>query len=244
MPNSNSDSISFKERATIDLIKPLNDLLVIELTIQNMDVARILVDTGSLADIIFKNTLERMEIDPSKIAENASPLVGFSGEVTMTLGTINLTVRAGSVVKIIEFLVVDRSMFYNTIVGTPWLYSMQAVPSTYHMCLKFPTPCGIETIWGDRRTLQVCYAADLKRKNLPADAPSKKKKKPSALDDAPEQDKAEIFWQLRAAEPMEGKREPTCEPVISVCIDEAFPERRNRCEPERDFKSQAPDLSE
>ena len=92
MPNSNGDVISFKERATIDSIKPLNDLLVIELTIQNMDVARILVDTGSSADIIFKNTLERMEIDPSEIAENASPLVGFSGEVTMTLDTINLTV--------------------------------------------------------------------------------------------------------------------------------------------------------
>ena len=39
-------SISFKERATIDPIKPLNDLLVVELTIQKIDVARILVDTG------------------------------------------------------------------------------------------------------------------------------------------------------------------------------------------------------
>ncbi|KAG2304415.1 hypothetical protein Bca52824_033066, partial [Brassica carinata] len=26
-------------------------------------------------------------------------------------------------------------------------------------------------------------------------------------------------------EALEGKREPTCEPVISVCVDESFPER-------------------
>ena len=132
-----TDVISFKGRATVNHTKPRSDLLVIELTIQNIDVARILIDTGSSANIIFKNTLERMKIDPSEISENPSPLVGLSGETTLALGSINLVVKAGTMERIAEFLVVDRPVSYNVIMGTPWLNLMQAILSTYHLCLKF-----------------------------------------------------------------------------------------------------------
>ena len=104
---------SFKERATADPVKPLNDLLVVELTIQNIDIARILVDTRSSADMICKSTLGRMGICPSRIAEDLNPVVGLSGEATMTLGTINLSVKAGSMTKIVEFLVIDRPVSCN-----------------------------------------------------------------------------------------------------------------------------------
>ncbi|KAF8084952.1 hypothetical protein N665_0692s0004 [Sinapis alba] len=59
----------------------------------------------------------------------------------MTLSSLKLTVRAGSVTKAVEFMFIDRPSSYNVIIGTPWLNSMQAVSSTFHMCLKFPTPC-------------------------------------------------------------------------------------------------------
>ncbi|KAF8112110.1 hypothetical protein N665_0067s0030 [Sinapis alba] len=144
-----SDIISFKERETTGPVKPLKDLLVVELVIQNINVARILADSESSADIIFKNNLKRMEINPSGITGDPNPIFGLSGEATMTLGTINLSVKADNMTKIMEFLVIDRPTSYNAIVGTLWLNSMQAVPSTYHMCLKFPTYQGIETIWGD-----------------------------------------------------------------------------------------------
>ena len=87
-----------------------------------------------------------MKIDPSEISENPSPLVGFSGETTMALGSINLNVKAGTIEKIAEFLVVDQPVSYNVIMGTPWLNLMQAIPSMYHLCLKFSTPRGTKTI--------------------------------------------------------------------------------------------------
>ncbi|KAF8112095.1 hypothetical protein N665_0067s0016 [Sinapis alba] len=178
MPNpTGSNIISFKERAMADQVKLRNDLFVVELTIQNINVARILVDTRSSADIIFKRTLERMEIDLSRITEDPSPLLGISGEATMTLETINLMVGDESITRIVEFLVVDRPSSYNAIVGTPWISSMQTVPSTYHLCLKFPTPHGIETIWGNRKILQVCFIAELKRKVSSSKTPSNKKRK-------------------------------------------------------------------
>ena len=144
--STDTDVISFKGRATINQTKPRNDLLVIELTIQNIDIAGVLIDTGSSANIIFKNILERMKINPSEIAENPSPLVGLSGETTMALRSINLTVKAGTMEKIADFLVVNRPASYNVIMGTPWLNFMQAIPSTFHLCLKFSNPREIETI--------------------------------------------------------------------------------------------------
>ena len=92
-----------------------------------------------------------MKIDMSEITENPNPLVGLSGEATIAFGSINLAVKSGTVTKVTDFLVVDRPASYNVIMGTPWLNSMRAIPSTYHLCLKFPTPNGIEVIWGNPR---------------------------------------------------------------------------------------------
>lgn len=135
-----------------------------------------------------------------------------------------------------EFVVINRPASYNAIVGTPWLNSMQAVLSTFHMCLKFPTPYGIETIWGDWRMSQVFFAAELKLKTSLVETSPKKKKKPSPVDDALELIETKTFWQARRAEVLEEKCEPTCEPVVSVSLDEAFPETcveigANLCEP-------------
>ncbi|XP_013608066.1 PREDICTED: uncharacterized protein LOC106314792 [Brassica oleracea var. oleracea] len=126
-----------------------------ELTIQDIDIARVLVDTRCSANIIYKSTLERMEIDLCAVTEGPIPIFGLSGYATMTLGSIDLVVKAGSVIKVTEFLVIDRPTSYNAIVGTPWLNSMRAIASTFHLCLKFPTPRGVETIQGDRRMSQI-----------------------------------------------------------------------------------------
>ena len=57
-------------------------------------------------------------------------------------------VMAKEITKIIEFAVVDHPAIYNGIMGTPLLNAMQAVPSTYHLGLKFPTPSGVAATWG------------------------------------------------------------------------------------------------
>ncbi|KAF3518684.1 hypothetical protein DY000_02060393 [Brassica cretica] len=75
----------------------------------------VLIDTGSSADIIFKDTLEKIGIDQSEIVKYPSPLLGLSGETTMAYGSINLAVKAGTVTRVTEFLVVDRPASYNVI---------------------------------------------------------------------------------------------------------------------------------
>jgi len=103
-------------------------------------VSRILVGTSSSVDLIILGTLERMGISRADIVGPPSLLVAFTSESTMSLGTIKLPVLAGKMLKIVDFVVFDKPAAYKIIFGTPWIYQMEAVPSMYHQCIKFPTP--------------------------------------------------------------------------------------------------------
>lgn len=49
-----------------------------------------------------------------------------------------LPIQVGLVVKDIICQVLDKELTYNILLGCPWIHEMQAVPSMYHQCLKFP----------------------------------------------------------------------------------------------------------
>ncbi|KAG7594095.1 Ribonuclease H-like superfamily [Arabidopsis thaliana x Arabidopsis arenosa] len=136
--------VTFSESETSQLDKPHDDALVITLDIAHCEVSRVLIDTGSSVDLIFLDTLTRMGISKQSIKGPPSPLVSFTSETSMSVGTIVLPISAEGIVKMVEFTVFDRPAAYNVILGTPWLYEMKAVPSTYHQCLKFPTTSGLE----------------------------------------------------------------------------------------------------
>ena len=65
------------------------------------------------------------------------------------------------VARDVNFLVVDCSSFYNTIIGKPTLNSWKAVTSTYHLLVKFPTEHGIGQVQGDQLAARECYLAML-----------------------------------------------------------------------------------
>nr|GEW28530.1 hypothetical protein [Tanacetum cinerariifolium] len=77
-------------------------------------------------------------------------LTGFSGETTWPLGQLRLLVTIGdatySTKAWMNFMVVNSLSPYNGIIGRPRLKAIQAVPSTVHGMLKFPTKGGIVTI--------------------------------------------------------------------------------------------------
>lgn len=89
---SSSVSITFTDADTHILDKPHNDPLVIELIVSDCKMTRILVNTGSLVDLIFKEILDKMDIKDTKVKPATKPLTGFTGETTMTIWTIKKTV--------------------------------------------------------------------------------------------------------------------------------------------------------
>ncbi|KAL1223571.1 hypothetical protein V5N11_034319 [Cardamine amara subsp. amara] len=149
--------IPFEDFDTQHLAKPHDDTLVITLDIANFKVSKELIDTGSSFDHIFQITLQRMEVKRVDRVGPPTPLIAFTNETSMSLGTIRLPVLAVGVSKIFEFTVFDRPAAYNVILGTPWIYQMKAVSSTYHQCVKFPTPKGVGTFKGDQEKSRSCY---------------------------------------------------------------------------------------
>jgi hypothetical protein len=140
--------------------------LVVTLAIANHNIHRVLVDTGSSADIIYKSAFDLMSIGQGKLIPTRGPLVGFTGEQVLPVGAIELPVMEGTNPRqrtiIVKFLVVDGWSVYNVILGRPALNELGAITSTRHLCMKFPIDAGVGIVRGDQKSARVCYNTTLK----------------------------------------------------------------------------------
>ena len=87
--------MSFSEADAKGVRQPHNDPLVIMLNIEGFNTKRILVDNGSLTDIIYFPAFQQLKLDEKRLQPFGSPLVSFSGDRVYLKGIITLNVTVG-----------------------------------------------------------------------------------------------------------------------------------------------------
>ena len=85
---SNSDAKHFRF--------PHSDSLVVDIQMANMMVKRVLVDTGSSVNILYKSSLERMKLSVKDLEPCNQTIYGFFGEGLAPAGSIKLPVTTGT----------------------------------------------------------------------------------------------------------------------------------------------------
>ncbi|KAL5540826.1 hypothetical protein UlMin_043796 [Ulmus minor] len=160
-PCLSNEPIIFTEEEASGLWHPHKDAIVVALRIASRKIYKILIDNGSSADILFRSTLNRMDLVGTKFDPIKSALYGFTGDSIHSEGVLNLPVELGmhpcQHIQSVEFVVVDCPSSYNAIIGCPTLNAIRAITSTYHLLVKFPTVGGIGILKGDQQASRDIY---------------------------------------------------------------------------------------
>ena len=162
-------AITFSDSGLEGCQHPHDDPLVIRAVVANKTIHRVLVDNGSSTEIIFASTFDRMGIGREKLEPVNTHLRGFSREKALPLGSIQLVLTLGDpscqATTAVKFLIVDAPSAYNMLLGRPSLNAIKAIPSAYHMMIKFPTTGGVGMVRGDQRVARECYSVPMKQKS-------------------------------------------------------------------------------
>ncbi|GAV72519.1 LOW QUALITY PROTEIN: hypothetical protein CFOL_v3_16007, partial [Cephalotus follicularis] len=117
--DGDEEVITFSEADYEGVRLPHDDLVVVTLLVELFTMKRILIDSSS-ADILYKHAFDQLRIPVDQLKPVKTPLVGFAGEMIHPLGSINLSVVAGTAprqTQVMTFLVVDTPSSYNAKIG-------------------------------------------------------------------------------------------------------------------------------
>jgi hypothetical protein len=113
-----------------------------------------LIDGGSSLNIIFTETLHKMEFDFSKVTACDEPFYGVvPGKATYPIGRVCLPVTFDKEenfrTEYLTFEVADFRSSYHTIFGRPMLAKFMAIPHHTYLIMKMSAPNGILSDLGD-----------------------------------------------------------------------------------------------
>ena len=100
---------------------------------------RVLVDQGSAVEIMYPDQYKGLNLKPEDLTAYDSPLVSFERKTLTPRGQIKLPIQTSSKVVEVDFIVVDAYSPYTAIVARPWLHALEAVSSTLHQKVKYPS---------------------------------------------------------------------------------------------------------
>nr|CAE05822.1 OSJNBa0028M15.14 [Oryza sativa Japonica Group] len=135
--------------------------IVVEPTIRNIKVARVLIDGGSSINLLFASTLDAMGIPRSELTPTDQPFHGITSQSSSKpLGKITLRVTFGQAnnfrTEQITFDVAEFDIAYNAISGRTALVKFMATSHYAYQVFKMPGPKGTITIQGNAKLAVQC----------------------------------------------------------------------------------------
>ncbi|GKU96885.1 hypothetical protein SLEP1_g10067 [Rubroshorea leprosula] len=107
------------------VVTPHNDPLITSVLVNNCEVQRVLVDTGSAPDIMYFHCFESLGLDPALLQRYDGPIYGFNNQPVPVEGVLTMNVAFGSgrtyVTHSVRFLVVKMASSFNVVIGRPTL---------------------------------------------------------------------------------------------------------------------------
>lgn len=143
--------------------RPGHSALVLHAQIDGYNMSRVFMDGGSGINIIYADTLRRMNKNLDGLAKSDTTFHGIvPGKPVCPLGSISLEVVFGKPGnyrrETLHFEVVDWPSQYHAILGRLVFARFLAVPHYAYLKLKMPGPYGPITIDGDFQKLDKCDA--------------------------------------------------------------------------------------
>ena len=84
--------LGFSDEDKLGTIQPHDDALVVTLRIDEYDVKRVMIDQGSVAEIMYSDLYKGLCLKPENLTAYSSPLVSFKGKMVVPKGQIRLPV--------------------------------------------------------------------------------------------------------------------------------------------------------
>jgi hypothetical protein len=129
--------------------------MVISCVIKGFLVHNVLVDTGSVADIIFAKAFRQIQEQDDKIYDATHPLCGFGGRQIATLDKITMLITFGYVhntrIEQVVFDIVYMEYPYNAIIGRGTLNAFEVILHPTYLCMKIPSDQGPITVHGSQQ---------------------------------------------------------------------------------------------
>ena len=111
--------MGFSYEDKIVTIQPHDDALVIILRIGGYNMKRVMVDQGSVVEIMYPDLFKGLNLRVEDLTPYNSLLVSFEGKVVISKGQIRLPVQTGSETVEVDFIVEDAYSPYTAIVARP-----------------------------------------------------------------------------------------------------------------------------
>ena len=116
--------MGFSDEDKIETIQPHDDALVITLRIRGYDVKRVMVDQGSVAEIMYPDLYKGLNLKAEDLMPYSSPLVSFERKIIIPKGQVRLPVQTSSEVVEVDFIVVDTYSPHTAIFARPWFHTL------------------------------------------------------------------------------------------------------------------------